>query len=270
MLRSHLLLAASILSYAVLQIRGDIMQSGNPVLGRGFEANPGVSTHDAAERMTLKGTLHKTAILLMLCLITATYTWGTLAQGGEVQGLMIGGAIGGLIFALVTAFKPHLAPVTAPIYALLEGLFLGGFSAFMEALYPDIAMQTVMLTFGTAVVMFLGFATGMIQVTARFRAVVMGATGAIMLFYVAGFVLGFFGVELPLIHGTGLMGIGFSLVVVGVAALNLVLDFDYITRAAHSGAPKSREWYGAFALMVTLVWLYIEFLRLLAKLRESD
>lgn len=244
------------------------MQSGNPVLGRGFEASPGVATRDVAQRMTVNGTIHKTAILLMLCLITATYTWKTFAGGGEVQGLMIGGAIGGLIFAIVTAFKPDWASFTAPIYALLEGLFLGGISAFMESLYPDIAMQAVMLTFGTTAVMLFGFSTGMIQVTAKFRAVVMGATGAIMLVYLATFILGFFDVSIPLIHGSGMMGIGFSLVVVCVAALNLVLDFDYISNAAKSGAPKAREWFGAFALMVTLVWLYIEFLRLLAKMRD--
>ena len=246
------------------------MQSGNPVLGRGFDEHSSVAGRDAQELMSANGTIHKTAILLMLCLITATYTWGTFNGGGDVQGLMMGGAIGGFIVAIATAFKPGWAAITAPIYALLEGLFLGGISAFLEASYPDIAIQAVMLTFGTAAVMLYGFATGVIQVTAKFRAVVMGATGAIMLFYLVSFILGFFDVQLPLIHGSGMMGIGFSLIVVSVAALNLVLDFDYITRAVKSGAPKSREWYAAFSLMVTLVWLYIEFLRLLAKLRDGD
>ena len=244
------------------------MQSGNPVLGRGFDTSDASATEEVTERMTINGTIHKTAILLMLCLITATYTWGTFNSGGDVQTLVIFGAIGGLIVAIATAFKPAWAPISAPIYALLEGLFLGGVSAFMEAIYPDIATQAVMLTFGTTAVMLVGFSTGMIQVTAKFRAVVMGATGAIMLVYVASLILGFFDVQVPLIHGSGMVGIGFSLVVVGVAALNLVLDFDYITNAAKAGAPKAREWYGAFALMVTLVWLYIEFIRLLAKLRD--
>jgi uncharacterized YccA/Bax inhibitor family protein len=181
--------------------------------------------------------------------------------------LLLVGLIGGLIFALITTFKKTWAPVTAPIYALLEGLLLGGISATFEQRYPGIAIESVCLTFGTMFVLLLAYRSGMIKVTQKFRLGVVAATGAIFLFYMMEMVLGFFGIHFVSVNGSGMLGIGISLVIVCVAALNLVLDFDFIERGVEAGAPKYMEWYGAFGLMVTLIWLYLEMLRLMAKLR---
>jgi len=180
------------------------------------------------------------------------------------------GVGGGLIFALVTVFKKQWSGVTAPIYALLEGLALGGISAALNARFPGIAIEAVSLTFGTLLVLLVAYRSRLIRVTAKFRLGVVAATGAILLFYVAEMVLGFFGIRFAAINGSGPIGIGVSLVIVVVAALNLVLDFDFIERGVQAGAPKYMEWYGAFGLMVTLVWLYLEMLRLLAKINSRD
>jgi uncharacterized YccA/Bax inhibitor family protein len=170
----------------------------------------------------------------------------------------------------VTVFKKSRAGVTAPIYALLEGLLLGGLSAIFEAQYPGIVIQAVGLTFGTLFCLLVAYTSRMIKVTQNFRLGVFAATGGIALFYLASMVLGFFGIHIPYIHEGGLIGIGFSLFIVVIAALNLVLDFDFIEQAAAQGAPRYMEWYGAFGLIVTLVWLYIEILRLLSKLRSRN
>jgi uncharacterized YccA/Bax inhibitor family protein len=170
--------------------------------------------------------------------------------------------------ALVTIFKQNWSPVTAPIYALLEGFVIGGLSAMLEQQFHGIAMQAAGLTFGTLFCLLLAYSSGMIRVSENFKMGVVAATGGIMLVYLASMILGFFGHTIPYIHDSGPIGIGFSLLVVGVAAMNLVLDFDLIKSAAERGAPKYMEWYGAFALMVTLIWLYIEMLRLLSKLRS--
>ena len=180
------------------------------------------------------------------------------------------GVIGGFIAALVTIFKKSWAPVTAPIYALLEGLVLGGISAITEVKFPGVPMQAVGLTFGTLVALLLVYRAGIIKVTDNFRLGVIAATGGIALFYLATMIMGFFGVRFPTVFGTGPVGIAISVFVVIVAALNLVLDFDLIERGAQMGAPKYMEWYGAFALMVTLIWLYLEILRLLSKLRSRN
>ncbi len=180
------------------------------------------------------------------------------------------GAIGGLIAGLVTVFKPQWASVTAPIYAVLEGLFVGGMSSMAEAQYPGIAIQAVGLTFGTCLAMLLAYSSGLIKVSEKFKLGVVAATGGIALVYLVSIILGFFGVSMPYIYGNGLIGIGFSVLVVGIAALNLVLDFDLIETGAHSGFPRYMEWYAAFGLMVTLIWLYIEILRLLMKLRSRE
>jgi len=182
---------------------------------------------------------------------------------------MMGGVFGGFIVALVTIFKPNWAPLTAPVYALLEGLALGGISAVFERTYPGVAIQAVGLTFGTLFVMLLAYKTGMIRATQGFKLGVIAATGGIALLYLVEMVLGgFFHIQVPAINGSGAVGIGFSLFVVVIAALNLVLDFDMIETGARNGAPKYMEWYGAFGLMVTLIWLYLEILRLLAKARR--
>lgn len=181
---------------------------------------------------------------------------------------MMVGLIGGMIVAFVTIFKKTWAPVTAPLYAVLEGFALGGISAMLEATYEGIVIQAVALTFGTAGCLLIAYKSGVIKATENFRLGVVAATGGVMLIYLATYILGFFGIAIPYIHENGLIGIGFSLVVVVIAALNLVLDFDFIEKGAEHGAPKYMEWYAAFGLMVTLIWLYIEILRLLSKLNS--
>jgi uncharacterized YccA/Bax inhibitor family protein len=182
---------------------------------------------------------------------------------------MLGGLIGGFVVALITIFKQQWASITAPLYALLEGLALGGISAFFERSYPGIAVQAVGLTFGTLFVMLLAYKTGVIRATQGFKMGVIAATGGIALLYLVEMVLGgFFHMQVPAINGSGAIGIGFSVFVVIIAALNLVLDFDMIESAVSAGAPKYMEWYGAFGMMVTLVWLYLEMLRLLSKARR--
>ena len=245
-----------------------MMRSGNPALSASTftDLAPAVPRGEA---MTLQGTVNKTGILLLLTVLSASWTWNmylTSANPAAVMPWMWGGLIGGLIFGMVTAFKKTWAPLTAPIYALLEGLFLGAFSSIMEAQFPGIVIQAVGLTFGTLFALLLAYKSGLIRATENFKLGVVAATGGIALVYLASMVLGFFGVSIPYIHGSGLIGIGFSLFVVVIAALNLVLDFDFIENGAEKGAPKYMEWYGAFGLVVTLIWLYLEILRLLSKL----
>jgi uncharacterized YccA/Bax inhibitor family protein len=220
--------------------------------------------------MTVAGTINKTGMLLCLLCFTAGLVWHRFFTVGpqSVMPWMVGGVIGGLVLALITVFKKTWAPVTAPAYALFEGAFIGGLSAMMEMRFPGIVLQAVGLTFGVLACMLIVYRTGLIKVTQKFRMGLLAATGAVFLVYMGTFILGLFGVGVPYIHGGGTIGIGFSVVVVIIAALNLVLDFDLIEKGARSGAPKVAEWYGAFALMVTLVWLYIEILRLLAKLNR--
>jgi len=246
------------------------MRTANPALNdKVFRGFPGAF----GETMTLEGTVNKTGMLLLCAVATAAWTWHLAMNPATLpidSLLLIVGLIGGLIFALITTFKKTWAPVTAPIYALLEGLVLGGISAMFEMRYPGIAIESVCLTFGTLFVLLLAYKSGMIRVTQKFRLGVVAATGAIFLFYMAEMVLGFFGIHFGSINGSGPLGIGISLVIVCVAALNLVLDFDFIESGVAAGAPKYMEWYGAFGLMVTLVWLYLEMLRLLSKLRSRD
>jgi uncharacterized YccA/Bax inhibitor family protein len=246
------------------------MRTANPALNsktfQEYSSRAGV-----VDSMTIQGTVNKSAILLCFLLLSAGWTWNMFYTSGNpaaVMPWMIGGAIGGLVVALITVFKKTAAPITAPIYALLEGLFIGGFSSIFEAQYPGIVIQAVGLTFGTLFALLFAYKSGLIKATENFRLGVVAATGSVMLIYVASIVLGFFGIRVPFIHDSGPLGILFSLVVVVIAALNLVLDFDFIEHGAEHGAPKFMEWYAAFGLMVTLVWLYIEMLRLLAKLRS--
>ncbi len=252
------------------------LRSGNPVLGdRTFD----VPASAADERMTISGTVNKSFLLLALVLLTANFTWSKFDASSQesiartlpqVQPWMIGGIIGGLVTALATVFKKHWAMYTAPAYALFQGLALGGISAIFEAQFPGIVIQAVGLTFGTALCLLLAYRSGLIRATENFKLGVAAATGGIFVIYMVSFVLGFFGTSIPFIHESGIIGIGFSLFVVVIAALNLVLDFDFIETGAERGAPKFLEWYGAFGLMVTLIWLYLEMLRLLAKLRGRE
>lgn len=251
------------------------MRSGNPALNDKTFLDIGSGRMvDAGNAMTLNGTVNKTGILLMLVVFTAAYTWSmfdtqTQTASPLMWPLVIGGAILGLVFAIATIFKPTWAPVSAPLYALCEGLFLGGISAMFEASYPGIVMQAVMLTFGTLGALLMAYRSGLIKATENFKLGVTAATGAIALLYIVNLGMRLFGFNgMPFIHESGAMGIAFSLFVVTIAALNLVLDFDFIESGVEAGAPKHMEWYGAFGLVVTLIWLYIEFLRLLSKLRD--
>ncbi len=246
------------------------MRTANPTLNSktftGFSSIAGSS-----DAMSVQGTVNKTGILLVLALISAAWTWNmyyTSDSPAAVMPLAIGGALGGFIVSIITIFKKQWAPLTAPVYALMEGLFLGGISSIFEAQYPGIVIQAVGLTFGTLWGLLLAYKSGVIKATENFKLGVVAATGGIAIVYLATMILGFFGMEIPFIHGNGILGIAFSGFVVVIAALNLVLDFDFIESGAASGAPKYMEWYAAFGLMVTLVWLYVEILRLLAKLRN--
>lgn len=247
------------------------MESSNPVLQNDtFKRPQGVL--QAGELMTVQGTVMKTAILLMLVILGSAWTWNLFLKSGSnpaaVNGWLIGGAISGFVLAIITTFKPTFAPITAPIYAAAQGLFIGSISAVMEQAFPGIVIQAATLTFGTLAAMLLLYETKIIQVTDRFRMIVASATGGILIAYLITWGLSFFNIQVPFIYGNGMAGIVFSLFVIAIAALNFVLDFDLIQKGARQGAPKYMEWYGAFALMVTLIWLYVEFLRLLSKLRS--
>ena len=240
-----------------------IFRSGNPALKADvFRAIPGVE----AEPMTIEGTVNKTALSLAILGITGAVGWNSRLG----PGLVIILALLGLGVAFFTVFRKQAAPYTTPLYAAIEGLVLGGISATFELLYPGIAFSAVALTIGTLGGLLAAYRSGAIRATENFKLGVAAATMGIMLVYLATLLLGFFGVRVPLIHESGPIGILFSLFVVVIAALNLVLDFDFIEQGAAAGAPKYLEWYGAFGLIVTLVWLYIEILHLLAKLRGRD
>src|SRR5687768_6191514 len=246
------------------------MRTANPALGeKTFTAVP--RAYDARDVMTIEGTVHKTFILLLLAVASAAVTWGMVGGANALVGpLAIGGAIGGLIVAMVTIFKHEWSPFTAPLYAVLEGLFLGAISAVFNLMYPGIVPQAVALTFGTLFCLLAAYRSGMIKATENFKLGIVAATGAIFVIYLISFVLRLFGTTFPFIHDAGPIGIGFSLVVVVIAALNLVLDFDFIEEGARQGAPRYMEWYAGFGLLVTLVWLYLEILRLLSKLNSRD
>ncbi|MDT3501358.1 Bax inhibitor-1/YccA family protein [Stenotrophomonas maltophilia] len=250
------------------------MRSGNPALSEStfLDLASGSVVTRPDQAMTLNGTVNKTGILLLLTVLTAAFAWNQTVAFGQVlpaaKLYAMGGAIGGLVLALVTVFKKQWSPVTAPLYALVEGLFLGAISAVFELRFPGIVFQAVLLTFGTLAALLVAYRTGVIKATENFKLGVVAATGGIALLYLASFVLSFFNIEVPLIHSSSGWGIAFSLFVVVIAALNLVLDFDFIESGVAQRAPKYMEWYGAFGLMVTLVWLYVEFLRLLSKIQQ--
>ena len=251
------------------------MRSGNPALGEStfLDLGTGAVVRNDAGTMTLNGTVNKTAFLLVLTLVAAMYTWSRFFAG-DVAGLMPfiwGGMIGGLVVALVTVFKKEWSPFTAPLYAVLEGLAIGAISAVFEQRFPGIVMQAVGLTFGTLAALLLAYRSGLVRATENFKLGVVAATGGIMLLYLVNIGMRLFGFDgMGFIHDSSWLGIGFSAVVVVVAALNLVLDFDFIEQGVEHGAPKYMEWYGAFGLLVTLVWLYLEILRLLSKLQSRN
>ncbi len=246
------------------------MRTGNPAFSStNFPAAS--SQLGYGESMSINGTVNRAGILLICVLVTAVWTWNQFLATRDLSAVgpyaMIGG-IGGFIMALVTIFKKEWSPVTAPIYALLEGLLLGSISAMFELRFPGIAMESVALTFGTCFCLLIAYRSGLIRATQKFTLGMVAATGGIAIVYLGTMALGFFGVQIPYIYGSGPVGILFSLVVVVIAALNLILDFDVIEQGALRGAPKYMEWYGAFGLMVTLIWLYLEMIRLLSKIRD--
>lgn len=214
--------------------------------------------------MTVSGTVNKT-LLLLLALVAGAYENG-LASPAE----MIALTLSAFVVAVAVIVKKTWAPYLAPVYAVLEGVLLGNVSARLEVAFPGIVIQAVSLTFGTLFCLLAAYRSGLIRATANLQLGIFAATGAIALFYFASFLLSFAGVDLPLIHSSGVYGIAFSTFVVAIAALNLVLDFDFIEEGERNGAPKYMEWYAAFGLMVTLVWLYLEILRLLSKTRSRN
>ncbi|KOH45719.1 Bax inhibitor-1/YccA family protein [Sunxiuqinia dokdonensis] len=256
----------------------NLTKSSNPALSNSVFSK--VQTGAQTDVMTIEGTVNKTGLMFLILAFAAAFTWRKffgVYEFGSTEGAfsavapwLIGGGIGGFIVAIITVFSPRYSNITAPIYAVLEGLFLGGLSAFFEAQYPGLVMRAVALTFGVFFIMLFLFRSGKIRATGKFRMAIIAATGGIALIYFVSFIAGMFGANIGFLHGNSLFSIGFSLLVVGIAALNLILDFDFIQRGAEGGAPKIMEWYGAFGLMVTLVWLYIEILRLLSKLASRD
>ena len=249
-----------------------LMKSGNPALSeKNFQT---VFVGGSSETMTIKGTLNKFGFMLLMLMGSAFYSWKEFNGGGNVTPLIWTGLIGGLVIALIIMFKKEWSGYLAPLYALMEGLFLGAISAMYNNAFatkaPNLIMNAVGLTFGVAIAMYFLYSFKIIKATEKFKSVIFTATAGIGIFYLLSMVLGMFGVHMAFLHEGSLMGIGFSLVVVTVASLNLILDFDMIEKSAEAGAPKYMEWYGAFGLMVTIVWLYLEILRLLSKLSSRN
>jgi uncharacterized YccA/Bax inhibitor family protein len=229
----------------------------------------GARTDASDGTMTLSGTLGKTAVLLLLTIASTLYTWSQVAPTGNVGSVIMIGALGGFVVALLTIFNPRWSPVTAPIYAVLEGLTVGGVSVLYNAIpkYRGLPAEAVLITFSVAAVMLAMYALGIIRATERTRAIVMAATFGVFVYYLFDLGLSMFGARMPLMVGGGTAGIVFSLVICGIAAFNLILDFGSITDGIENGAPQWAEWYGGFSVLVTLVWLYLEVLRLLRRRR---
>jgi uncharacterized YccA/Bax inhibitor family protein len=246
-----------------------LYKTSNPALGTKTFDNFG-NSYSGEDVMTLQGTVNKTALLLLLVMLPAFGVWNLFYSGNTslIFPLMLLGVIGGLICSVVLIFKKEWAPVLAPAYSILQGLFIGAISAYYNALYEGIVMQATLLTFGIMAGLLFLYKSRIIKVTENFKLIVASATMGIGITYLISMVLRLFGMDVPLIHSNGIVGIGFSLVCVATASANLVMDFDFIEEGANRNAPKYMEWYGAFGLMVTLIWLYIEILRLLSKLRS--
>lgn len=252
-----------------------LFESSNPALSeKKFTSTVISDVLDVENAMTVKGALQKFGFLLIMVLGTAFYSWKQFAEGGAVTGMMWTGAIGGLVVALVITFKQEWSSYLAPVYALLQGLFLGAISAMYNEAFaeraPNLIVNAVGLTFGVAVAMYLLYSFRIIKATEKFKSIVITATVGIGIFYLIVMVLRMFGFNnMPFLHEGSTIGIVFSLIVTAVAALNLILDFDMIERGSEMGAPKYMEWYGAFGLLVTIVWLYLEILRLLSKISRK-
>ena len=253
-----------------------LFKSGNPTLGENKFRSTVLDTvvmHENA--MTVKGTLQKFGFLFLMVLGSSFYSWKEFAEGGNVTPMLWTGVIGGLVIGIVLVFKPIWSPFLAPLYALLQGLFIGAISAMYNTAFaemaPNIVINAVGLTFGVAAAMYLLYSFRIIKATEKFKSVIIAATVGIGIFYLLVIVLRAFGFDnMPFLHQGSILGIGFSLFVVAIAALNLILDFDMIEQGTEMGAPKYMEWYGAFGLLVTMVWLYLEILRLLSKISSRD
>lgn len=245
------------------------MRTSNPTLNDEVFANaPALA---GGQVMTLQGTVNKTFILALLLVISGGFSWQFVQANPQISGLLsIGSALVGFVLVLASSFKPTWSPVIAPAYAVVEGVFVGVVSARYAGLYSGIVLQAALLTLGILFALLFAYQSRLIKATENFKLGIVAATGGIAIVYLVSIALSFFGIQIPLIHQSGLVGIGFSLVVVVIAALNLVLDFDFIENGVSHGAPKYMEWQGALGLLVTIVWLYIEMLRLLSKLRSRD
>jgi uncharacterized YccA/Bax inhibitor family protein len=256
------------------------MRSSNPVLNeRAFRGAPAIGgtsqqrerttpTSTTTARMTIEGVVYKTALLVALCIAAAAVPWDTVEPAGITPGLMMVTFVGLIGTGIVTALRPRLAIVTGPLYAIASGLFIGVVSSYYQAAFDGIVQQAALGTITTLAAMLIAYRTGLIKATPRFIKIVVSATMGLMLLYFVSIGLRFFGMQMPLLHDTGPVGILISVAIVGLAAMNLILDFHVIETMSGQGAEKRMEWYGAFALLVTLVWLYLELLRLLAKLRD--
>ncbi len=236
-----------------------------------FRSPNAVNQTSLSDRMSIQGTVAKSFVLLLLTMLSATWVWSALPSRPAMSSpAMLVGSLGGFVVAMVTVFRPPSAPFTAPLYAVLEGIALGAISASLQSVpaMRGLPVEAVGLTFAVALGMLLAYQLGIIRATPTFRRVVISATMGIAVFYFLTLALGFFGVRVPLLGDATPLGIGLSLAITAVAALNLILDFDVIEQSARDGAPKYMEWYGGFALLVTLVWLYLEILRLVSQLRQ--
>ena len=253
-----------------------LFESGNPTLSQKIFNREATRNAELQGVMSVRGTLNKFGFMMLMVIGGAVYSWN-LYQAGSLQSMnmwMMIGIFGGLITAIAISFKPNWAPYLAPAYGILEGLFIGGISAIMndafQKTYPGLVMQAVGLTFGVAIAMFLLYNFRIIRATEKFKSVIITATVGIAIFYFLSMIVRMFGVSMPFLYDSGLLGIGISLFIVAIAALNLILDFDMIEKGSESGAPKFMEWYGAFALLVTIVWLYIEILKLLSRFAKRN
>lgn len=226
----------------------------------------GPITYNNQGSMTVYGAINKSVILTGILLVTAIYSY-TMATPNPI--LMWGGAIGGLVCVLVASFKKELSPFMAPLYAALEGFFVGSITAIYAAAYTGIVLNAVSGTICVLLLMLMLYRSGLIKVTQKFRSGVIMATGAVLLIYVLNIVLSMFGINMPFLHEGGMIGIGISLVIIGIASMNLLLDFDLFEKGEQHGAPKYMEWFAGMALLITLVWLYVEILRLLSILSRD-
>jgi len=251
-----------------------IFKSSNPILtNAAYEKSMQVDGVGEL-RMTERGTLNKFFLLSLLVIATASLTWSAYFQSVNIMPFVLIGGFGGFIVAMVLTFKPSWGSVLAPLYALLEGAFIGGFSAIMQFRFqekaPDIILQAVGATFGVVLIMYFLYRFKVIKVTEKFRAIVITAAMGLILFYVVAFILRLFNVDIPFLHDSSALGIGFSVLVVGLASMFLILSFDNVQQGVAMGAPKYMEWYSAFGLVLVIVWLYLEILQLLSRMNSRN